>query len=596
VLRQSRSSLRVDDAKATLRFADYEKLFFHWILTSKIRDGALGMTMKWKRHFLILLMLISMPSYEQAYPPVSAVNTINSMIYVDGTKYTTVQSALNDLPSSGGTVIVPPGTYAGPIFIPNRTSLRCATWLGCTFTYSSNVAFGRRNGSDYFQMDLWGIIFDFGGTGAGLTLNAMQRSTFNIFLQNTTGDALTLKAVSGTNSPWPSLSNAMNKYEYLGMYNVGEGLVLNGDVNLSECGGGQSATGGAVFLNWFGKVDIEGVTGENGIKFTSGVDSLTFTDTYINLTRANVRGNGVTLGTRCPTSYGDIDLNELGHLTVDANGAGNTGIVANFSRTSIAAYEPGNGLGTKNSINANAYASVSINWVANAPFGNNTPSGANTPAYQTTNLMVTQQALLNALQPATSESNHYAPPLAWNSNVWNGSASVGSNWSCAPVAQNSGIPTFENLKCSYAGPNRDPLFLLGYPIAIGLTNDRGIIGGFYSNPAASANTASIVPPVSGTISQATVEYCGATRGVTQICAKTVEDLPLIIFGEVTLNGASNQSITALPFAAATYSCSGSDLTNTAGIVSFSSYTNASLTIAESGGGTADHLRYSCVGY
>jgi hypothetical protein len=106
-----------------------------------------------------------------------------------------------------------------------------------------------------------------------------------------------------------------------------------------------------------------------------------------------------------------------------------------------------------------------------------------------------------------------------------------------------------------------------------------------------------LPPTSGTVALATVEYCGATSGRTQACAKTVENLPLIIFGDVTLNGASTQSITSLPFTgAATYSCSGSDLTDRIGIVSFNNYAKASVTIAESGGGTSDHLRYMCSGY
>jgi len=105
-----------------------------------------------------------------------------------------------------------------------------------------------------------------------------------------------------------------------------------------------------------------------------------------------------------------------------------------------------------------------------------------------------------------------------------------------------------------------------------------------------------LPNSTGTVSEANVEYCGATSGATQACAKTMENLPLAVFGEVTLNGASSQSITALPFTAATYSCSGSDLTNTAGIVSFHAFANASVTIAESGGGTSDHLRYMCLGY
>jgi len=104
------------------------------------------------------------------------------------------------------------------------------------------------------------------------------------------------------------------------------------------------------------------------------------------------------------------------------------------------------------------------------------------------------------------------------------------------------------------------------------------------------------PDASGTSSLAAVEYCGATSGGTQACAKTVQALPLIVWGDVTLNTATSQSITTLPFTDGLYSCSGSDLTTAAGIVSFNTYAAASVTIAESGGMNTDHLRYQCVGH
>ena len=94
------------------------------------------------------------------------------------------------------------------------------------------------------------------------------------------------------------------------------------------------------------------------------------------------------------------------------------------------------------------------------------------------------------------------------------------------------------------------------------------------------------------------QFCGATSGATQACAKTVKTLGLLVFGNVTLNTAATQAITTLPFTAAgDYSCWGSDFTNAAGIVSFSVYTSgASATIKESGGGTSDVLYYGCAGF
>jgi hypothetical protein len=106
-----------------------------------------------------------------------------------------------------------------------------------------------------------------------------------------------------------------------------------------------------------------------------------------------------------------------------------------------------------------------------------------------------------------------------------------------------------------------------------------------------------IPDATGTVSLVVVEYCGATSGAGQPCAKTVQTLPIIIWGDVLLNGAVSQSITTLPFTDALYSCTGSDLTTpTTGIVSFTTYASASVTILETSGTNADHLRYVCVGH
>jgi hypothetical protein len=91
------------------------------------------------------------------------------------------------------------------------------------------------------------------------------------------------------------------------------------------------------------------------------------------------------------------------------------------------------------------------------------------------------------------------------------------------------------------------------------------------------------------------EYCGATSGATQACAKTIQTTPIVVFGDVALNTATSQSITTLPFSDALYSCTGSDLTAAAGIVSFNTYASSSVTIVETGGANTDHLRYICVG-
>jgi hypothetical protein len=127
---------------------------------------------------------------------------------------------------------------------------------------------------------------------------------------------------------------------------------------------------------------------------------------------------------------------------------------------------------------------------------------------------------------------------------------------------------------------------------------NGSVGGSITLKApATAGTNTITyPAATGTSSLDVVEYCGATSGGTQACAKTVQTLPIIVWGDVLLNTATSQSITTLPFTDALYSCTGSDLTTIAGIVSFNTYASASVTVQEFGGVNTDHLRYVCVGH
>lgn len=128
----------------------------------------------------------------------------------------------------------------------------------------------------------------------------------------------------------------------------------------------------------------------------------------------------------------------------------------------------------------------------------------------------------------------------------------------------------------------------GTPNRINLPTITGTAGQVLKTDGSNPQQASWVTPFIG-------EYCGATSGATQACAKTQQTAPLIIHGDVTLNTATSQSITTLPFSDALYSCSGSDLTTAAGVVTFTTYASTSVTIVETGGNTTDHLRYICVG-
>lgn len=142
-----------------------------------------------------------------------------------------------------------------------------------------------------------------------------------------------------------------------------------------------------------------------------------------------------------------------------------------------------------------------------------------------------------------------------------------------------------------------------YPVGSGALPYSPVVIGSAANTstsitsAATANRTAVLPDTSGTVSFGIVEYCGATSGATQACAKTVQVTPFIVWGDVLLNGAVSQSITTLPFTDALYSCSGSDLTTpNTGIVSFTNYLAASVTIQETSGTNADHLRWQCTGH
>ena len=112
----------------------------------------------------------------------------------------------------------------------------------------------------------------------------------------------------------------------------------------------------------------------------------------------------------------------------------------------------------------------------------------------------------------------------------------------------------------------------------------------------SANRVVTFPDVSMTVSGSIFEDCGATSGSTQNCAATIKPVMYIVRGQTTLNGASSQAITNLPFSGSTYSCAGSDQTNTLGLVDFGSYGASSVVISQTGGGNTDLLKYICIGF
>lgn len=184
-------------------------------------------------------------------------------------------------------------------------------------------------------------------------------------------------------------------------------------------------------------------------------------------------------------------------------------------------------------------------------------------------------------------------------NTLNGGGTLAGTFAGTPSY--SGSPTFNaSIFTQNVLPVTAGLYNVGASSVPYSSVNIGAAAGTYTSQTSNASTARSVmwPDASGISSLALIEYCGATSGATQACAKTVQNLPIVVFGDVTLNTATTQAITTLPFtAAADYSCSGSDLTTAAGTVSFPTYTSgAQVTIQETNGANTDHLRWMCVGF
>lgn len=231
------------------------------------------------------------------------------------------------------------------------------------------------------------------------------------------------------------------------------------------------------------------------------------------------------------------------------------------------------------------------------------------------------QTLANTT-PATNSANQSSPQLCFQGSNWTGSLSQTDTW-CFQNVPGSGANPPQVLTLTHFGAgtvsntiNIPYVLNVGGP-STGITGTLGMFGstsgyagwttaGVAGNPGLTAMPVS-APASSGlfmgesagsptsTAWKPIGEYCGATSGGTQACAQTVQ-FPIIIHGEVTLNTATTQSITTLPFTDGTFSCSGSDLTTPAGTVSFANYLAASVTIQETGGVNTDHLRYICAGF
>lgn len=110
----------------------------------------------------------------------------------------------------------------------------------------------------------------------------------------------------------------------------------------------------------------------------------------------------------------------------------------------------------------------------------------------------------------------------------------------------------------------------------------------------SANRAVTTPDAGGILSLASVQLCGTTT----TCAKTVQTLPIIVYGTVALSSGtpSTATLTALPFTStASYVCSGTNQTTaTNNLIKFAN-ASASSTVITGPNTLTDVIGYQCVG-
>jgi hypothetical protein len=537
-------------------------------------------------HLTILLLAMLTP-LSLAQGTHIEVGNLNGTRYAD--QFPSVQAALNALPVSGGEVRVSAGTYAGPRSIPNNnTRIVCSAWLACTFTYTSNVTFGSAS-SDLNNLDIDGIIFDFSGTAAGVTLSGVTSSHFRMQLQNTTGTALTLLGTTVANVTG-------NTFDWIKISTAGIGMVLNGDANLTGCGGTQVADGGAVYYNYFKVVEMESISGAYGMQFTSGDDSNSFGFVQIQMGAGNTTGNAIIFGSRCPSSYGDVVFEHFSTITVDALQGGYVGpfLQMNHSEGIIDNYVCGvNCVGGATTWGFNTKAAVAgnVNWQIGWLAGN--PYSQPSPLLQTNGILNTGQFFQYPLLRATASANHTAAGAKFVNSEWNGSAAQNSSWTLVPTLAASGVPLFENFNLTNSGSvTRNLNFIIQYPIRLGLQNASSFNTFFVANPAAPSQGVTVTgPPSTGTLSTGAI--CG-TVAANGACSNTIGNGSHSIAGIAALSDGTSTITGISPAFTSTssYYCITNDITNSANPSKGVPASARAITFTGTG---TDQIQFICVG-
>jgi hypothetical protein len=244
-----------------------------------------------------------------------------SVVVVDGLHYTTVQAAINALPSTGGAVLIPPGTYAGPTNIPSGTALigiSASEGVGIStnpviLQYTTSLTL--TNISNTRWENLW-LDFSTAASAAGLELKAynasgnafcVQNQFRHVVINQAGGPSVPALKLSASGSGG-TISNSFNKFDHLIIYGNGTtgsnpGPALSG---IQLIGAGTPNAGPTVTQNSFNDVWVRGGL-VGGVDCELNTDTNFFNKLSVLQEWASIPANSYGLGFNLNTPASDQD-------------------------------------------------------------------------------------------------------------------------------------------------------------------------------------------------------------------------------------------------------------------------------------------------
>lgn len=237
-------------------------------------------------------------------------NINTTLLYVDGIKYPTVQSAINALPSGGGTVLLQCNTtYVGPSVFTFGAVLQslCPHDYTTILTYSAAQTIGPVNG-----IGIEGIALDFRSGSGGLILDGIQGSHFDMNVYCSTATICVQGSASTQNA-------VFNRFDYLN-------ILTAGATGLHFAGSGPVYTGFGFTDNDFRTLVVNMSRSSPGaitesIGFGLNCDSNHFFTTHLFFNNNVTSGNGIVFNDT-GTPAVDQDANAEFFNVVDVTAAG----------------------------------------------------------------------------------------------------------------------------------------------------------------------------------------------------------------------------------------------------------------------------------